>query len=113
MGNCPAGIYTIVALSFGETLVSPSLSREVFFSGAMDGVGMMVEVTTTQLIIMNIAMEEAEHKAKILALMNIAFPFHKSDKNYPNHFIINPRCWLHGIMPPLCVTNETAEAFPV
>jgi hypothetical protein len=112
MGNCPAGTYTMIALSFGETLVSPSLSREEFFSGAMDGVGIMVEVTTTQLIIMNIAMKEAEHKAKILALMNIAFPFHKSDKNYPNHFIINPPCWLHGIMPPLCVTNETAEAFP-
>ena len=70
----------------------------------------MVEVAVTQLIIVNITMEEAKHRAKILALMNIAFPFHKSDKNYPIDFIINPPYWLRGIMLPLCVTNETAAA---
>jgi hypothetical protein len=73
---------------------------------------MMFEVTATQLIIVNITMEEAEHKAKILAFTNIAFPFHKSDMNYLIDFIINPPYWLRGIMLPLCVTNETTAAFP-
>jgi hypothetical protein len=77
----------------------------------MDGVGIMFEVTATQLIIVNITMEEAEHKAKILALMNIAFPFHKSDKNYPIDFIINPPYWLRGIMLPLCVRTKQQRLF--
>jgi len=111
MGNCPVGIYTIVALSFAETLVFPSSAREDFFVRTMDGVGTMGEVTATQLIIAKIAMEEAEDKARIFVLMNIVSPFHKSDKTYPIYFIINP-CWLYGIMLPLCVTNKTAAAFP-
>ena len=35
---------------------------------------------------------------KILALTNIAFPFHKSDTNYPIHFIINPPWYNAAIM---------------
>ena len=58
----------------------------------------MGEVTATQLVIMKIAIEEAEDKAKILALMHIAFPFHKGDKNYPFHFIINPPWYNVAIM---------------
>jgi hypothetical protein len=111
MGNCPAGIYTIVALSLGETLVFPSSAREEFSAGTMDGVGKMGEVTAIQLVVMKIATEETEAKARIFALMNIVSPFHKSDKAYPIYCIINP-CWLYGIMPPLCVTNETATVFP-
>jgi hypothetical protein len=67
MGNCPAGMYTIVALSLGETLVFPSSAREEFIVETMDGVGEMGEVTALQLIIMNIAMEETEDKARIFA----------------------------------------------
>jgi hypothetical protein len=77
----------------------------------MDGVGKMGEVTNTQLIIMKIAREKTEDKARFFALMNTDSPFHKGDETYPIHFIINPR-WPYGIILPLCVTNETAAAFP-
>src|SRR6266508_4444820 len=78
MGNCPAGTYTIVALSFGETFVFPSSAREEFLAAAMVGVG-MIEVTGAQLVIMKIAVVKTEDKTKIFSLMNIISHFHKSD----------------------------------
>ncbi|HKG53137.1 MAG TPA: hypothetical protein VKB04_02670 [Anaerolineales bacterium] len=82
-------MYTIVALSFGETLVFPSSAREEFLAGTVDAVGKMGEATSTQLTIMKIAMEKTEDKARIFALMNIISSFHKSDKTYLIYFIIN------------------------
>ena len=46
----------------------------------MIGVGTIREVTGVQLIIMEIAMEETEDKAKFFALLNMISPFHKGDK---------------------------------